>query len=246
MSDGHVRRESAESSARPWGRAPLIVLMLAVLIPGVLATRAAAQQTLFNVPSADVLGAGKVYLEEDNLWRPGRPEDTYFTLRAMAGLGSAVEAGVNLGGLAAEGRSVPNAVLALKWQPLHTSQWSVTTGVHGLFFLGGSADGSPSGHVYGHAAWTPVDGTRITAGVWYATSGYAETGATRGVLAGFEQHFGPTLVFQADWYSGTNGLGYFTPGFAWTFGQWVIYAGYSVKNGDPHENAALIELGRYF
>ena len=246
MSDGHVRRESPEGSARPWGRAPLFVLMLIVLIPCMVATPAAAQQTLFSVPSADVLGAGKFYLEEDNLWRPGRPEETFFTLRAVAGLGSAVEAGMNLGGLATEGRSVPNAILALKWQPLHTSQWSVTTGVHGLFFLRGSVDGSPSAHVYAHAAWTPVDGTRITAGVWYATSGYADTGVTRGVLAGFEQHLSSTLVFQADWFSGRNGLGYFTPGFAWTIGQWVIYAGYSVKNGDSHENAALIEFGRYF
>lgn len=224
---------------------------LAVLIPGLVligcafAAPAGAQQTLFNVPSADVLEAGKLYLEEDNLWRPGRGDDTFFTLRVVAGMGSAVEAGVNLGGLVAEGRSVPNATLALKWQPLHTPQWSLTAGVHGQFFLRGSADGSPSGHAYAHTAWTPVDGTRVTAGVWYASSGYADTGVTKGVLAGFEQHLSPTLVFQADWYSGQSGLGYFTPGFAWAIGQWVIYAGYSVKNGDSHENAALIELGRY-
>ncbi len=224
---------------------------IAVLLTGVVLSGcafiapAAAQQTLFNVPSADVLPAGKLYLEEDNLWRPGRGEDTFFALRAVAGLGSAVEAGVNLGGLAAEGRSAPNATLALKWQPLHTRQWSLTAGINGLFFLRGSVDGSPSGHVYTHAAWTPVDGTRITAGVWYATSGYAGIGVAKGVLAGFEQHLSTTLVFQADWYSGRNGLGYFTPGFAWTIGPWVIYGGYSVKNGDSHENAALIEVGKY-
>ncbi len=207
---------------------------------------AAAQQTLFNVPSADVLPAGKLYLEEDNLWRPGRGEDTFITLRAVAGLGSSVEAGVNLGGLAAQGRSVPNANVALKWQPVHDPHWSVTAGVHGLFFLRGGTDGSPSGHAYAHAAWTPVDGTRIMAGVWYATSGYAGTGAAKGVLAGFERHLGPTIAFQADWYSGRNGLGYFTPGFAWTIDRWVIYAGYSIKNGEPHENGALIEVGRNF
>jgi hypothetical protein len=204
-----------------------------------------AQQTLFNVPSADVLGAGKFYLEEDNLWRPGRPEDTYFTARAVAGLGSNVEGGVNIGGLVAKGRSVPTATLALKWQPLQTGPWSVTAGAFGLVYLRGRADGSPSGQAYAHAAWTPIEGTRVTAGVWYATSGYADIGVAKGLLAGFEQHLSPNLVFQADWYSGRNGLGYFTPGFAWTIGQWVVYAGYSVKNGDPHENAALVELGRY-
>ena len=243
------------SRNRWWGRhLPAAVAQqgsLAVLATGIavvgwaFAAPAVAQQTLFNVPSADVLQAGKLYLEEDNLWRPGRPEDTYFTLRAVVGVGSAVEAGVNLGGLVAEGRSVPTAILAVKWQPLHTSQWSLTAGVHGQFFLRGSEDGSPSGHAWAHTTWTPADGTRVTAGVWYASSGYADTEVTRGVLAGFEQRFSPTLVFQADWFSGKNSLGYFTPGFAWTLGQWVVYAGYSFKNSDSHENAVLIEFGRY-
>ncbi len=226
-------------------RGALVLLTGLVLSGGAFTAPAAAQQTLFNVPSADVLPAGRLYLEEDDLWRPGRLEDTYLTLRAVVGLGSAVEAGVNLGGLAAEGRSVPNATLALKWQPFHTRRWSLTAGIHGLFFLRGGVDGSPSGHAYAHAAWTPVDGMRITAGVWYATPGYADIGVAKGVLAGFEQHLSPTLVVQADWYSGRNGLGYFTPGFAWTIGQWVVYGGYSIKNAGSQENAALIEVGKY-
>ena len=240
---GRGRRQGAAERGllgRTVLKAGLVLIGCAFTVP------ARAQQTLFNLPSADVLEAGKFYFEEDNLWRPGRGEDTFFTLRVVGGLGSAVEAGVNLGGLVAEGRTVPNAILALKWQPLHTPEWSVTAGVHGQFFLRGTADGSPSGHAYAHTAWTPVDGTRITAGGWYASSGYADTGVTKGALLGFEQHLGPTLVFQADWFSGHNGLGYLTPGFALTLGDWVMYAGCSMKNGDSHENAALIELGRYF
>ncbi|TAM48393.1 MAG: hypothetical protein EPN53_10125 [Acidobacteria bacterium] len=207
---------------------------------------AAAQQTLFNVPSADVLPAGKLYLEEDNFWRPGRLEDTYVTLRAVAGLGSAIEAGVNVGGLAAQGRSAPAAILAVKWQPVHASRWAVTTGISGQFFLRGSREGSPSAHAYAHAAWTPGEKTRFTGGVWYATSGYADAGVTKGVLGGIEQRLSSTLLFQADWYSGRNGLGTFTPGFSWTIEQWVVYAGYSVKNGDSNGNAVLVELGRYW
>ena len=222
----------------------LTTLTLAAMLEWSAARPAGAQQTLFNVPSADVLESGKVYLEEDNLWRSGRPEDTFFTLRGVAGLGEHAEGGVNVGGFVAQGRPVPSATLALKWQPYRAGAWALTAGIHGLFFLRGSTDGSPSAHVYGHAAFTPADGTRITGGVWYATSGFADTGVTRGVLAGFEQRIAPSLNFQADWYSGRNGLGYFTPGFALTLGQWVIYAGYSFKNQDSHENAALIEVGR--
>ena len=241
------RREGTSSRGR--GTKGGTTYGLSVLLPGVVLSGclfvapAAAQQTLFNVPSADVLPAGKLYLEEDDLWRPGRGKDTYFTLRAVAGLGGSVEAGVNLGGLVADGRSAPTANLALKWQPVHTPTWALTAGVHGQLFLRGGADGSPSGHAYAHAAWTPFDGTRVTAGAWYATSGYADVGVAKGVLAGLEQHVSPKLVFQADWYSGRNGLGYFTPGFAWTVGPWVLYGGYSVKNGDSHENAVLVEVG---
>ena len=220
-------------------------LILVATAEGLVARHSSAQQTLFNVPSADVLDAGKVYLEEDNLWRPGRPEDTFFTARGVAGLGDHLEAGLNLGGFVAEGRSVPTGTLALKWQPVHSGAWAFTAGVHGLFFLRGSTDGSPSAHVYGHAAFTPADGTRITGGAWYSTSGYADTGVTRGILAGFEQRIVPSLNFQADWYSGHNEIGYFTPGFALTLGKWVVYAGYSFKNEDSHENAVLIEVGLY-
>lgn len=243
MPCGEERRGRRQGAAQ---RGPAVLALGLVLIGWAFTGPAGAQQTLFNVPSADVLEPGKLYLEEDSLWRPGRPEDTYFTLRAVAGLGGAVEAGVNLGGLAAEGRSAPAAILAVKWQPLHASRWAVTTGINGQFFLRGSRDGSPSAHAYAHAAWTPVEGTRFTGGVWYATSGYADTGVTKGVLGGIEQRLSSTLVFQADWYSGRNGLGYLTPGFAWTIDQWVVYAGYSVKNGDSNENAVLVELGRYW
>ena len=234
-------RERRFAAIWPLGRAAaLAALAMAV---GLAATPAAAQQTLFSVPSADVLDPGKVYLEEDNLWRSGRPEDTFFTVRGVVGLGEHAEGGVNLGGFAAQGRSVPTAMLALKWQPYHDAQWSLTGGVHGLFYVRGGADGSPSAHVYAHAAWTPADGTRITAGGWYATSGFADVGVTRGVLAGFEQRLAPSFNFQADWFSGRNGIGYFTPGFTLTLGQWVVYAGWSLKNGEPHENGALIEVG---
>ena len=241
------RREGTRSRCRGAnenGTRGLPALVAAIVLSGcVVVAPAAAQQTLFNVPSADVLPAGKLYLEEDDLWRPGRPEDTFFALRAVAGLGSAVEAGVNLGGLAAQGPSAPTAILAVKWQPVRSPRWALTTGINGQLFLRGSADGSPSAQAYAHAAWAPVDGTRFTGGVWYATAGFADAKVTKGALAGIEQRLGSALVFQADWFSGSSGLGYLTPGFAWTIGPWVVYGGYSVKNGDARENAVLIEVG---
>jgi hypothetical protein len=207
------------------------------------ATPSAAQQTIFNVPSADVLGVGNVYVEEDNLWIPGRPQDSSFAALGVIGLGHHLEGGATVGGFTAAGRSVPAATLALKWQPCHGRQWSLTAGAHGLLYLRGAGDGTPAAFSYAHLAWAPSSAFRATGGAWYATSGYAATGVARGALAGVELRLGPSLVAQADWYSGNNGLGYVSPGVAVTLGRWVLYAAYSLKNGDSHGNAALLELG---
>jgi hypothetical protein len=57
-----------------------------------------AQQTVFNVPSADVLDKGKVYGELDFT---GRHSDDNFTFtpRIVVGVGGHIEAGLNINGM---------------------------------------------------------------------------------------------------------------------------------------------------
>lgn len=220
----------------------------AVLATGLAAgpRSAFAQQTIFNLPNADVLDKGKVYLEEDTLWRPSDPRFTAFTARGVYGLGSHVEAGVNFGGFLTPGRSVPTVVPNVKWQPWSSDGWSVTAGALGLFFLRGAQDGTPAALGYGHAAYKLPTGTRLTAGGYWASSGYAASGVQKGLLAGFEQPILPGLTVAADWFSGKNGLGYFSPGIIATTGPWALYAAWTFKNGDSKGNGALIELGVTF
>ncbi|MEO8432825.1 MAG: hypothetical protein ABI592_15050 [Acidobacteriota bacterium] len=223
--------------------------MIAVLTVAALAASAVpslAQQTLFNVPSSDVLDRGKVYLEEDTIWRPSDPDFAVFTMRGVYGFGSHVEGGVNVGGLVTPGRSTPTATVALKWQPVKTGNVALTAGAQGLFFLRGSKDGEPAGHFYAHASYAFPTNTRITAGGWVATSGYAASGRTGGGLVGLEQKVNDHLTFAADWFTGCNGIGYWTPGIVSAWGHWTIYAAWSVKNGDSKGNAALLELGFLF
>ena len=207
---------------------------------------ALAQQTLFNVPSADVLDRGKLYLEEDTLWRPSSPAFAIFTVRAVYGFGSGVEGGVNLGGFETPGRSVPTAVLAVKWQPVKSGPLAVTAGAYGLFFLRGSSDGDPCGQLYAHASWAFPTGTRIAAGGWIATSGYAGPTKSRGGLFTLEQKAGANLTVAADWFTGPSSIGYLSPGLIFTTGPWTVYASYSLRNGRSKGNAALIELGYSF
>lgn len=205
---------------------------------------ARAQQTIFNVPTADVLEEGRVYLESDTLWRPQERAFALFTERGVYGFGARIEGGFNFGGLSAPGRSTPTAIGTIKWQPLKTGGLALTAGAHGLFFLRGSKDGDPAGHFYAHASYAFPTNTRITAGGWIATAGYAASNFQKGALVGFEQKVREHLNLIADWFSGRNGLGYFTPGFSSTWGGWTIYAGYSFRNRDSKGNAALFELGR--
>ncbi|MGE5276686.1 MAG: hypothetical protein ACM3SU_06810 [Acidobacteriota bacterium] len=230
-----------------WPRARSQRLRLVAAAAFLVAVASArAQQTIFNVPTADVLDRGKFYLESDALWRPQEPNFALFTERGVYGFGSHIEAGFNFGGFVTPGRSTPTATAAIKWQPVKIGSFALTAGAHGLFFLRGSEDGDPAGHFYAHASYTFPTNTRITAGGWIATAGYAAPDFQKGALVGFEQKVQDHLNLIADWFSGKNGLGYFTPGVSSTWGGWTTYAGYSFKNGDSKSNAILLELGLTF
>ncbi len=205
-----------------------------------------AQQTIFNVPSADVLDKGKTYLELDVLGRPQDPNFALFTARGVYGFGSNIEAGVNFGGFLVPGRSVPYATPNIKWQPWHNDKLAFTTGVFGLFYLRGSKDGDPAVLGYAEASYKLPTNTRLTAGGYWASSGYAASDPQAGALLGFEQKINDHLNIIADWISGDNGIGYFTPGVSVPLGAWTIYAGYSIKNGNSDGNAMLIEGGFTF
>ena len=59
-------------------------------------------------------------------------------------------------------------------------------------------------------------GPRMTAGV-YGILGSTDrqfSGPRAGAILGYEQPFRPRVSFAADWLSGKNGFGYFTPGVA--------------------------------
>lgn len=213
-----------------------------------LAGRALAQQTIFNVPSADVLDPGKVYAEGDELFRPTSPAFSTTTLRGVVGVAPRMEAGVNFGGFSAPG-GVPTATVALKLQPVRAGGFTLTAGGYGLFYLRGREDGNPAGMGYGFASYRiPGPETRIDVGGWSSSAGYAKATSTGGGLLTFEQPLPwvTGLTLAADWYSGVSSIGYFSPGFVYSFGSWTAYAAYSIKNGDSKGNGGLIELGYSF
>ena len=238
-----------ERRRSPERQAPRARLVAAAIFLSSLTASALAQQTVFNVPSADVLDPGKVYAEVDELFRPTDPKFSSTTIRGVVGVVPHMEAGVNFGGFNSPGGIVPTANVAVKIQPVHSGGFTLTTGGYGLFYLKGSEDGNPSGMGYGFASYRIAGPeTRISAGGWYSSAGFAKPTSTGGALLSFEQPLPwvKGLTLAADWYSGVNSIGYFSPGFTYAFGQWTAYAAYSIKNGDSKGNGGLIELGYSF
>jgi hypothetical protein len=208
-----------------------------------------AQQTIFNVPSADVLGGGKVYLEADELFRPTEPRFSATTVRGVVGALPGVEAGVNFGGLVSPGPAAPTATVTVKLQPIAAGGFALTAGGFGKFFLRGREDGAPSGLGWVHVSFkVPGSGTRLAGGGWYSSAGYARAASTGGALASVEQPVPwiSGLTLAADWWSGENTIGYLAPGLVFAAGQWTGYAAYAIKNGDPRGSAGLLELGYAF
>jgi hypothetical protein len=233
----------------PERKAPRAKLVAAAVLLSAIASTLLAQQTIFNVPSADVLDPGKVYAEVDELFRPTEPEFSSTTIRGVYGVLPGMEAGVNFGGFNSPGGIVPTATVAVKYQPVHTGGFSLTAGGYGLFYLRGSEDGNPAGMGYGFASYRLAGPeTRIDVGGWYSSAGFAKPTSTGGALVTFEQPlpFVKGLTLAADWWSGENSIGYFSPGFIYSFGNWTAYAAYTMKNGNSKGNGGLIELGYSF
>src|SRR5579862_3017331 len=89
------------------------LMLLVVFFPG---SRAWGQETVFDVPSADILDRGKVYGELDGTIHPTDGFST-FTPRAVVGLGHNLEAGVNYNGLSAPTLGEMVISPTIKWRP---------------------------------------------------------------------------------------------------------------------------------
>ena len=102
-----------------------------------------------------------------------------------------------------------------------------------------------SARLYGNVSKKFKSGARVTGGVW----GIVRTSRTTtgGVLAGYEQPLSSTVSFVADWFSGKNFWGYFTPGISVALPHsGLLNIGYSIGNnawnddeGNDSTNKAL-------
>jgi hypothetical protein len=247
---------SAErSSGAPMNKFVVLRIFFWGLFMLTLAASSRSQQTIFNVPSADVLDKGKVYFELDASFKPNSQDAVHkfstFVPRLVVGIGNNVEVGLNVTGNIQPGADSTTLVPAVKWRPYHNEKngWSIVTGANMYIpFRNRSYDAGV--YLYAQASKSFKSGTRVTGGGFYCSPNVVALHAHRGGgQFGFEQTVNKYLNINADWITGKHGSGYFTPGISFRPAPKLTgYMGYSIGNGEvKHGNHFfLLELGYSF
>jgi hypothetical protein len=228
------------------------IVFLILLYGGVCLVH--GQQTIFNVPSTDVLDKGKVYAELDASLKPTDgalvPRFSSFVPRVVVGAGNRVEIGLNLTGNIQPGADSTTLVPTIKWKPYQGKDngWAFVVG-DDLFIPVRNRAYNAGNYVYAEMSKTFKSGTRVTFGGYDFTRNVVASANRAGGQFGFEQPINKKLAFAADWLTGKHGAGYFTPGAVFKIGPKVTgYAGYSIGNQNLSNgnHFFLLELGYNF
>lgn len=214
-----------------------------------------AQQTIFNVPSTDVLERGKVYAELDASFRPNDSETvsrfSSFVPRVVVGVGNRVEVGLNVTGNIQPGPDSTTLVPAVKYKFYDGGDngFAIVGGDH-LFIPVRNKAYDAGNYVYLEFSKTfKKSGTRLTAGGYDFTRNVVAGANRAGGQFGFEQPVSKTVTLAADYFTGKHAAGYFTPGVVFKVGRKTTgYAGYSIGNQNPSRgnHFFLLELGYNF
>ncbi len=218
-----------------------------LLIALALTSAAFAQETIFNVPSGDVLDKGKVYGEFDFAYLWDASAGSY-TPRVVAGVGHQIEIGINLNGISSPGPSQTTPTPTIKWRPYNRNGWALLLGDH-LYIPVQNRTYDIGNYVYAEMAKSFESKTRLTMGVYDCTSHVFASGNKAGGQFGIEQPLNTRVTLAADWFTGHHAAGYFTPGAAIKLSsKATLYAAYEIGNSAvSHGNhLLLLELGWNF
>jgi hypothetical protein len=197
-----------------------------------------AQQTIFNVPTTDVLDKRKVYVELDASLKPTNGDVvtkfSSFIPRVVIGAGNRVEIGLNITGNIQPGPDSTTLVPTIKWKPYQgeNNGWAIVFGDNLLVPVRNRAYDAGN-YFYAETSKTFKSETRVTFGGYDFTRNVVAAANRAGGQFGFEQPLNKKVTIAADWFTGKHGAGYFTPGVVFKAGPKVTgYAGYSIGNQD--------------
>jgi hypothetical protein len=220
----------------------------------VISGAASGQQTIFNIPSTDVLNKGQVYIELDAAFKPNNGETfgrfSSFVPRVVAGVGGNVEVGLNVTGNIQPGSDSTTLVPTVKWKFYQDAKKDLAliagTNVY-IPMRNRSYDLGSYSYVAGSKT---IDKTRLTVGAYVASKNVFAPNAVRaGGQFGIEQTLSGKVTLAADWITGKHASGYFTPGVIYKpRPKLTTYWGYSIGNADliRGNHFFLFEVGYNF
>lgn len=213
-----------------------------------------AQQTLFNVPSTDVLDKGKVYVELDASFKTNDQaalgKFSSFVPRVVVGAGNNVEVGLNVLGNIQPGADSTTLVPTVKWKFYENEKKNLAL-VAGTNFYIPVRNRAYNFGTYSYAEVSKtINKTRLTAGGFVYSKNVVAARASRGGgQFGIEQTLNGKVTLAADWITGRHANGYFTPGvFYKPHPKVTAYVAYSLGNAQLKQgnHYFLFELGYNF
>jgi hypothetical protein len=187
-------------------------MFFALVSPFFGAKSAHAQETVFDVPSADILDKGKVYGELDGTARPVNPVYT-FTPRVVVGIGHQIEIGANFDGLTLPVTGELEISPTIKWKAWNVGStgWAFYVG-DDLFFPVRQRSFNAGNYSYAFCAKEWKHGTRLGLGGYDFTKNVVAPANRAGGQFTLEQKVSSRLTLAAEWYTGNNATGYVNPG----------------------------------
>jgi len=212
-----------------------------------LAVNAKAQQTIFNVPTTDVLDRGKVYAELDLSFKPNEPRFSSFVPRVVIGTGSNFEIGLNVTGNVQPGADATALVPTVKYRFYQSERKDVALMAGTNFFIPVRNNTYDLGTYSYLAGSKTISKTRITAGAYIASKNVFAPDAVRaGGQFGIEQTIDSKFSLAADWITGKHASGYFTSGVIYKpHPKVTTYWSYSIGNAEASNgnHFFLFEVG---
>lgn len=239
----HTPRPGAPTAWRRGAAAAGLLLALAA------APRAAAQQAIISLPSADQTPAGKHFLMHETQLSSLRPLDWGATHFYTYGLTDKVELAVTLYNMTRP--STRNLSLGIGFKAaerLLEDRWpdrevQFTYGA----MLAPSLDGQ------GLGSWSYALGsfrvprweTRLSLGAGHGSRQVLDKEATA-LMLGVEHPLPGHFVLVGEWFSGRHNTANAIAGLLYHTDEWIFVAGYKVPNDRTKSHGLVFEIGRFF
>jgi hypothetical protein len=232
------------------------LLFFAFYIYAVFCKSVCAQQTIFNVPSADITEKGRFYLQHEAQFKLIKPNQFYTTTNyATYGIIKNIELNAtqfNIGSPASRNASLgfgfkANLASEIVTKNLHLEKYQPKLILGSMIPISLQNQGIGRWIYLEGNIFIPQSKTRITSGL---TSGSKQIFGkkTAGFLGGIEQKISTNFSLIADWYSGNHAMGLLAAGFSYQFPREVIlFAGLQRANSKKTAaNGLIVEIGKTF